>query len=326
MILEARGGVATQPTEDAPLEHPAGLGPQQGTALPSLNELQGYVISWSSPTPWNLPQLGVQGPRPRGKPQLEHRVRSHLAARQPQLQGRLPDAADLAPAEEPVRRADLHLGPHARRRGRRQHGRLAGGRPVGIRQPDPRLRPRPRLHRLPHLDPVRLRPGPVGHQAEPDADLRRALRLHHPCHRRQRDDAERSRLPDRPVAAGAAGDAGGMFHGRRQAALPAEAPQRDSLQPVHRGDRQVQLRTEPDQGQHRAETGPRLADQPEDRAAHRLFADVGLHGLSKPVRPASVRDVGLAPGLRFRHGHDQHDRRRPPAARELLVAGHRRAP
>ena len=65
MMLEARGGMAHQPTEDAPLEHPAGLDPQRGTALPSLNELQGYAISGLSQTPWNLPQLGVQGPRPR---------------------------------------------------------------------------------------------------------------------------------------------------------------------------------------------------------------------------------------------------------------------
>jgi hypothetical protein len=68
MVLEVRGGVATQPTEDAPLEHPAGFGPEQGTALPSLNELQGYAISWSSPPFWNLPQMGVQGPRPRENP------------------------------------------------------------------------------------------------------------------------------------------------------------------------------------------------------------------------------------------------------------------
>ena len=34
MILEVRGGVATQPTEDAPLEHPAGFEPEQGLALP----------------------------------------------------------------------------------------------------------------------------------------------------------------------------------------------------------------------------------------------------------------------------------------------------
>jgi hypothetical protein len=68
MILEVRGGVATQPTEDAPLEHPAGFGPEQGTALPSLDELQGYAISWTSPPFWNLPQMGVQGPRPRENP------------------------------------------------------------------------------------------------------------------------------------------------------------------------------------------------------------------------------------------------------------------
>jgi outer membrane receptor protein involved in Fe transport len=70
MILEVRGGVATQPTEDAPLEHPAGLAPQQGTALPSLDELQGYVISGLSTSPWSLQanQLGVQGPRPRENP------------------------------------------------------------------------------------------------------------------------------------------------------------------------------------------------------------------------------------------------------------------
>ncbi len=70
MILEVRGGVATQPTEDAPMEHPAGLAPQQGTALPSLDELQGYVISGLGTSPWSLQaaQLGVQGPRPRGNP------------------------------------------------------------------------------------------------------------------------------------------------------------------------------------------------------------------------------------------------------------------
>ena len=68
MILEARGGLATQPTEDAPLEHPAGLAPQSGTALPSLDALKGYAISGLSQTPWNLPQLGVQGPRPRENP------------------------------------------------------------------------------------------------------------------------------------------------------------------------------------------------------------------------------------------------------------------
>jgi hypothetical protein len=71
MILEVRGGVATQPTEDAPLEHPAGLAPQQGLALPSLDQLQGYIINSpaANVAPWTLPsQMGVQGPRPRGNP------------------------------------------------------------------------------------------------------------------------------------------------------------------------------------------------------------------------------------------------------------------
>ena len=67
MILEVRGGVATQPTEDAPLLHPAGLAPQQGIGLPSLDELQGYIVNGLS-TPWTIPTLGVQGERPRENP------------------------------------------------------------------------------------------------------------------------------------------------------------------------------------------------------------------------------------------------------------------
>jgi outer membrane receptor protein involved in Fe transport len=67
MILEVRGGVATQPTEDAPLQHPAGFAAQQGLALPEVNRFQGYVVD-SLNTPWNIPQLGVQGPRERQNP------------------------------------------------------------------------------------------------------------------------------------------------------------------------------------------------------------------------------------------------------------------
>jgi hypothetical protein len=67
MILEARGGVATQPTEDAPLQHPAGFDGQKGLALPELSRFQGYVVDGLS-TPWNIPQLGVQGPRERQNP------------------------------------------------------------------------------------------------------------------------------------------------------------------------------------------------------------------------------------------------------------------
>jgi hypothetical protein len=69
MILEVRGGVATQPTEDAPAQHPLGLDPQRSLNLPELDRFQGYVIGNSLTTPWtNMPVLGVQGPRPRGNP------------------------------------------------------------------------------------------------------------------------------------------------------------------------------------------------------------------------------------------------------------------
>jgi outer membrane receptor protein involved in Fe transport len=69
MILETRGGIATQPTEDAPFQHELGLAPQEGLGLPELDRFQGYIIGNSLITPWtNMPNLGVQGPRPRGNP------------------------------------------------------------------------------------------------------------------------------------------------------------------------------------------------------------------------------------------------------------------
>jgi outer membrane receptor protein involved in Fe transport len=67
MILEVRGGVATQPTEDAPFEHPAGFAAQTSLNLPQLERFQGYIVSGLG-TPWNVPTLGVQGPRERGNP------------------------------------------------------------------------------------------------------------------------------------------------------------------------------------------------------------------------------------------------------------------
>jgi outer membrane receptor protein involved in Fe transport len=70
MILEVRGGVATQPTEDAPFEHELGVAPQQSLNLPELDRFYGYIINGGSlATPWtNMPNLGVQGPRSRGNP------------------------------------------------------------------------------------------------------------------------------------------------------------------------------------------------------------------------------------------------------------------
>jgi hypothetical protein len=66
LILEVRGGKATQPTEDAPLEHPLGVAPQQQLGFPALDKYAGYVVTLSD-TPWSG-QYGQQGPRPRGNP------------------------------------------------------------------------------------------------------------------------------------------------------------------------------------------------------------------------------------------------------------------
>jgi hypothetical protein len=68
VVLEVRGGVATQPTEDAPLQHPSGFDPQQGLNLPQLNRFQGYIVNGLTGAPWNIPTLGVQGPRERQNP------------------------------------------------------------------------------------------------------------------------------------------------------------------------------------------------------------------------------------------------------------------
>lgn len=72
MIMEVRGGVATQPTEDAPFEHELGVGPQEGLGLPELDRFGGYVIQLAAANtnnPWTMmPMLGVQGPRERQNP------------------------------------------------------------------------------------------------------------------------------------------------------------------------------------------------------------------------------------------------------------------
>ena len=66
LILETRGGLATQPTEDAPLEHALGVTPQLGLGLPQLDRFIGYYATGFSP--WSVPDLGMQGPRPRSNP------------------------------------------------------------------------------------------------------------------------------------------------------------------------------------------------------------------------------------------------------------------
>ena len=70
MVLEVRGGLATQPTEDAPFLHELGVAPQQALNLPEIDRFYGYILSGASfTTPWTgMPNLGVQGPRSRENP------------------------------------------------------------------------------------------------------------------------------------------------------------------------------------------------------------------------------------------------------------------
>ena len=70
VVLEARAGVATQPTEDAPHEHELGVAPQRSLAFPELNRFGGYIVAGAGlNAPWtNMPNLGVQGPRERQNP------------------------------------------------------------------------------------------------------------------------------------------------------------------------------------------------------------------------------------------------------------------
>ena len=68
LLMELRGGLATQPTEDAPAQHPLGVEPMQGLQLPELDKFYGYIVDGLT-TPWtSMPNLGVQGDRPRGNP------------------------------------------------------------------------------------------------------------------------------------------------------------------------------------------------------------------------------------------------------------------
>ena len=68
LVLELRGGLATQPTEDAPSQHELGVAPQQGLKLPELDRFFGYAVDQISTVWTGMPELGVRGPRPRGNP------------------------------------------------------------------------------------------------------------------------------------------------------------------------------------------------------------------------------------------------------------------
>jgi hypothetical protein len=68
VVVEVRAGVATQPTEDAPNEHTLGVAPQQNLGLPELNRFYGYIVGGLNGVWTGMPNLGVQGPRPRENP------------------------------------------------------------------------------------------------------------------------------------------------------------------------------------------------------------------------------------------------------------------
>jgi Carboxypeptidase regulatory-like domain/TonB dependent receptor len=66
LVMEVRGGYTNQITQDAPLQHELGVAPQQGLGLPELDRYGGYIAT--DLAPWSLPNLGVQGERPRENP------------------------------------------------------------------------------------------------------------------------------------------------------------------------------------------------------------------------------------------------------------------
>ena len=66
IVGDARAGYTNQATQDAPLEHELGVAPQQGLGLPELDKYGGYIATDLGP--WSLPNLGVQGERPRENP------------------------------------------------------------------------------------------------------------------------------------------------------------------------------------------------------------------------------------------------------------------
>ncbi len=67
LILEVRGGAATQPSEDAPMEHQLGKEPMKQLGFKDIDRFEGLQVSPTG-NPWSFGNLGHRGPAPRGNP------------------------------------------------------------------------------------------------------------------------------------------------------------------------------------------------------------------------------------------------------------------
>jgi outer membrane receptor protein involved in Fe transport len=67
IILEVRGGVATQPSEDAPQEHELGTEPMKQLGFKDIDKFDGLLVRITG-NPWSQTDYGHRGPAPRGNP------------------------------------------------------------------------------------------------------------------------------------------------------------------------------------------------------------------------------------------------------------------
>ena len=68
LILEVRGGVATQPSEDAPMQHELGTEPMKQLGFKDIDRFGGLLVN-ATGNPWTgMGTWGHRGPAPRGNP------------------------------------------------------------------------------------------------------------------------------------------------------------------------------------------------------------------------------------------------------------------
>jgi outer membrane receptor protein involved in Fe transport len=74
VILEVRGGAATQPSEDAPARHELGTEPLKALGFADIDRFDGLIVNIAAGNPWSTRgggisnNLGHRGPAPRGNP------------------------------------------------------------------------------------------------------------------------------------------------------------------------------------------------------------------------------------------------------------------